>query len=96
MMAALPTSPNPPRFRWKQMWVIFVMFIAPGFLHMLLDQVYEVNIDAYTRSARPSPDVLDQVNSTILNSPTHDLANPFRFTFDDTEVSHVFSCPYHF
>lgn len=49
------------------------------------DQTGEVDEGAYTCSTLSSADARDQVDPTILNSPTHDLENPFCFTFDDSE-----------
>ena len=62
---------------------------------MLREQVDEVDKGAYTHSGWPTPDGLDQAYSMILNSPTHDLATPFHFTFDDSEVRHFFLCSCH-
>lgn len=49
----------------------------------------DVSTDAYTCPAWPSADGIDQAHPTILNSPTHDLANPFPPVFDDSDASSV-------
>ena len=56
---------------------------------MLQDQIDGVNAGAYT-CPWPPADGLDQAHPMIFNSPTHDLANPFPFTFEDSEVSYSF------
>ena len=50
---------------------------------------------AYVGHGWPSINSLHQAHPVILNSPTHDLANPFPFTFEDPEASDVFPCHYH-
>lgn len=65
-----------------------------GFTMYVQDHVDEVTTSAYTCPARPPVDSLDQAHPTILNSPTHDLTNPFPFTFEDSGVSYVSICFY--
>lgn len=94
-MATLPTNPSSPKFRWKRTYVIPGVPTAPGFLCIPQDQMDEVNTDAYTCPAWSPADGHDQVPPMIFNSPTHHLGNPFRFTFDDSEASHIFHSPYY-
>jgi hypothetical protein len=68
------------------------MCLFRGSLFMLQNQIDEADTGAYTRPAWPSPDGFDKAHPMILNSPTHDLANPLRFTFDDSEVSRTPLC----
>jgi len=56
---------------------------------MLQDQIDWVSTGAYTYPVEPLADGLDQAHSTILDSPTHDLTNPFPFTFEDPEVKYI-------
>lgn len=59
-------------------------------LCILQDQIdVVVSTGAYTGPVWSSIYSL-QVHPVVLNSPTHDLTNPFPFTFGDSEASDVF------
>lgn len=62
------------------------------FIMCVQDQIDEVTTSAYTCPARLLADGCDQAHPMILNSPTHDLTNPFPFTFEDSGVSYVSIC----
>lgn len=65
-----------------------------GFTMYVQDQMDEVTTSAYTCPAGPPADGGDQAHPMILSSPTHDLTNPFPFTFEDSGVSYVSICLY--
>jgi len=68
----------------------FLYVHSPVFLCVFQDQIDDASTSAYTCPAWPSADGLDQAHPMILNSPTHDLANPFPSAFEDSEVNYVF------
>ena len=71
------------------------LYIYPlGFTMYVQDQIDKVATGAYTYPARPPADSSDRAHPMILNSPTHDLTNPFPFTFEDSGVSYVPICLY--
>ena len=73
----------------------FLYVYSSVLLFMFQDQINDVSTSAYTCPAWPSADGLDQAHPMILNSPTHDLANPFPSAFEDSEASHISLCLHH-
>ena len=89
----LAYQPGPPQIPMETNVSDLLYVYSPVLLYTFQDQIDDASTSAYTCPAWPSADGLDQAHPMILNSPTHDLANPFPSAFEDSEASYVSLCP---